>query len=219
MRANGALRCGVVATPEDWDKNDLHGALTPLSLEICKAIAVSALGIKAQVQVRTYPSENEAERGLSQQAVDLAVGVTPDATSAWHWNIGFSPAIFYDGQSVLVRRDLSARTLADLAGAKVCVVEGTDNEKILLARTVALGIAINPLPFQEEGEMDDALAVRHCDAISAFVSRLAQIKAAYPKQLSGDRILPEMLALAPAAVAHRNGDAQWSRSIDWTSMR
>jgi general L-amino acid transport system substrate-binding protein len=216
VRATGALRCGVVATPEDWNKTDLHGPLTPLSLEICKAVAVATLGMHAKVQGKPYASENEAEEGVSKHEVELSVGVTPDATSEWHWHVGFSSPIFYDGQGLLVRNDVPVRSIAELAGLKVCVIEGTDNEKILLARTVARGIAINPLPFQEEGEMDDGLAVRHCDAVSAYVSRLAAIRSAYPKQLANDKILPELLTLAPAAVAYRDDDPQWRRIVEWT---
>ena len=216
VRAVGAVRCGVVSTPEDWNKTDLHGPLTPLSLEICKAVSVAALGAGAKVEVKPYASELEADQGLSTKEVDLVVGVTPDATSMWRWSIAFGPPVFYDGQGVLVRGDVETSSLRDLAGAKVCVIEGTDNEKNLLAHTVARGIAINPLPFQEEGEMDDGLAVRHCDAISAYVSRLAEVKTTYPKQLGHDRILPELLTLSPVAPAYRQDDPQWSMLVDWT---
>ena len=202
VRAAGQVSCGIVATPEDWNKTDLHGPLTALDAEICKAVAVAVLGPKAKLDVKGV--------------VDLVVGVSPDATSMWHWNIAFGPPVFYDGQGFLVRGDAPARSTADLAGLKVCVVEGTDNEKVLLARTVARGIAINPLPFQEEGEMDDGLAVRHCDAVSAYLSRLAQLKQAYPKQLSHDHVLPDLLTLSPVAPAYRRDDPQWSMIVDWT---
>ncbi|HXQ31464.1 MAG TPA: transporter substrate-binding domain-containing protein [Steroidobacteraceae bacterium] len=216
IRAAGSLRCGVVATPEDWNKTDLHGPLASLDIQICKAVAVAVAGLKASVNIAPFASELDAEEGLSKATVDLVVGVTPDATSMWHWNIGFGPPVFYDGQGFLVRGDADAVSIADLAGRKVCVVEGTDNEKVLLARTVARGIAIVPLPFQEEGEMDDGLAVRHCDAISAYVSRLAQIKSAYPKQLARDWILPELLTLSPVAPAYRRDDPTWAMIVDFT---
>ena len=177
VRATGQVGCGVVANPEDWNKTDLHGQLAALDGEMCKAVAIAVLGAKARVGIRVYDSELEAEAALGKGAVDVLMGVSPEATSSWHWNISFGPPFFYDGQAVLVRGDAAAKGLAELAGLKVCVVEGTDNEKILLARTVARGIAINPLPFQEEGEMDDGLAVRHCDAVSAYVTRLAQLQA------------------------------------------
>jgi general L-amino acid transport system substrate-binding protein len=210
------MSCAIVATPEDWNKTDLHGPLTALDAEVCKAVAVAVLGPRAKLNLRAFDSELQAEEALSKSAVDLVVGVSPDATSMWHWNIAFGPPIFYDGQGVLVRGDAAPKTMAELAGLKVCVIEGTDNEKTLLAHTVARGIAINPLPFQEEGEMDDGLAVRHCDAVSAYVSRLAQLKQDYPKQLGRDRIMPELLSLAPVAPAYRRGDPQWTMIVDWT---
>jgi general L-amino acid transport system substrate-binding protein len=216
VRSAGALRCGVISTPEDWNKADLHGPIAPLTLEMCKAVAVAALGVRAKVQAVGFASELEAEQGLSQAAVDLVVGVTPESTAMWHWNIAFGPPVFYDGQGILVRRDLRVASLADLAGTKVCAIEGTENEKILLARTVERGIAVVALPFQEEGEMDDGFAVRHCDAITADLSRLAQVKVSYARQVGQDRILPELLTLSPVAPAYRRDDAQWAMIVDWT---
>ncbi|HXY96644.1 MAG TPA: transporter substrate-binding domain-containing protein [Steroidobacteraceae bacterium] len=216
MHAASKLRCGVISTPEDWNKSDLHGPLTALDREICKAVAVAVNGPKSGLDIREYATELEAEEALSKSAVELVVGVTPEATAMWHWNISFGPPVFYDGQGFLVRGDAPVAALADLAGCKVCVIEGTDNEKILLARTVARGIAINPLPFQEEGEMDDGLVVRHCDAVSAYLSRLAQLKVTYAKQLGHDNILPEVITLAPVAPAYRRGDPQWAMIVDWT---
>jgi general L-amino acid transport system substrate-binding protein len=213
VRAAHALSCGVVSVPEDWNKTDLHGPLTPLGVEICKAVAVTA---SAAVALKPYQSEQEAEQGLHKGEVDLVVGVTPDATAAWHWDIRFGPPVFYDGQGFLVRKDLPVHSVADLAHHSVCFIEGTDNDPILQARTIARGIAIIPMPFQEEGEMDDGLAVRHCDAISAYVSRLAAVKAAYPKQIGDDVILPDRLTLSPIAPAYRLGDAQWGMIVDWT---
>jgi general L-amino acid transport system substrate-binding protein len=216
VRSRGQLRCGVVTSPEDWNKTDLHGPLAPLDLEICKAVAVAVLGAKAKVDVQAYATELEEEQALSEGAVDLVAGVSADATVSWHWNIAFGPAFFYDGQGILVRSDARARALGDLSGYRVCVVEGTDNEKVLLARTVAAGVKIVPMPFQEEGEMDDGIAVRHCDAVSAYVSRLAQLKMTYAKQIGTDRILPDLLTLAPVVPAYRRDDAQWAMIVDWT---
>jgi general L-amino acid transport system substrate-binding protein len=220
VRHAGRLRCGVVASPEDWNKTDLHGPLAPLDLEICRAIAVAVLGpggkTGSNVDSAAFPGELEAEEALSKGTVDVLVGVTPDATSMWHWNIAFGPAVFYDGQGFLVRKELSASSIKDLAGRTVCVVEGTDNEKILNARSKPPGVAMRAFDFQEEGEMDDAVATRHCDAVSAYVSRLAALRRTYAAQLGNDTLLPDMLTLSPVAPAYRQGDPQWSMIVDWT---
>jgi len=212
----GKLTCGVVAAPEDWTKEDLHGPLTALDGEICRAVGVAVLGPAAKVQLERFASELEAKEAVAKGRVDLAVGLTPDATSTWRWNLGFGPPVFYDGQSVMVRGDSTAKSIADLAGYKVCMIQGTDNDRILQARTVAKGIAVHPLPFQEEGEMNDGFAVGHCDAESAYLSRLAGVRVAYLRQMSHARILPDMLTLDPIAPAYRRDDAQWARIVDWT---
>ena len=216
VQSEGALRCGVVVTPEDWNKDDLHGPLAPLSTEICKAVSVAVLGAKAKVNLKPYTSERAAEQGLSKSEVQVIVGVTPDASAMWQWKIRFGPPVFYDGQQVLVRRDDKAKSFADLGGVGVCYIEGTDNDTVLQAQAHIRHVALNPMPYQEEGEMDDGLAVRHCDAITALVSRLAAVKVAYPKQIGGDRILPDILTLSPVAPAYRQGDAQWGMIVDWT---
>jgi general L-amino acid transport system substrate-binding protein len=220
IRLAGRLRCGVVATPEDWNKTDLHGPLETLDVEICRAIAVAVLGpggkTGAHVESPVFPDELAAEQALGKGDVDVLVGVTPDATSRWHWNIAFGPAIFYDGQGFLVRKELSASSIKDLAHHTVCVVEGTDNEKVLAARAKATGVALQPFDFQEEGEMDDAVATRRCDAVSAYVSHLAELRRTYATQLGKDTLLPDMLTLAPVVPAYRQDDTQWGMIVDWT---
>jgi general L-amino acid transport system substrate-binding protein len=216
VRAAGKLACGLVIEQEDWTKTDLHEGLGPFEVEICKAVAVAVLGDKAKVDVHPYESGVAAEQGLKKGEVPLVLGMTPTATAMWEAGIAFGPPVFYDGQSFLVRGDVKAEHLADLAGLRVCFIEGTANDAILQARTLARGIKILPLPFQEEGEMEDGLSDRHCDAISAYASRLAVERASYPRQLGHDRIMADWLTLAPVAPAYRRDDAQWAMIVDWT---
>src|SRR5258708_28860738 len=77
VRAAGALSCGVIAEPEDYNKVDLHASIAPLAVELCKAVSVAALGEHAKVALKPYPVELEAEEGLHNGEVDLIVGVTP----------------------------------------------------------------------------------------------------------------------------------------------
>ena len=216
VRAHGALRCGVATNPEDWNKTDLHGDLSALYLEICKAISVAALGDDAKVEAKIYPSEAEALEGLSRSDVDVTVGVTPAASPMWQWHIAFGPPIFYDGQAVMVPATAKAASFKDLSGLSICVIEGTDNEKQLQAQAHIQGVGLVSDAFQEEGEMEDSVVVRRCDGVSAYLSRLGQIRATYPNVLAQDKVLPELLTLAPVSPAYRQGDVQWGMIVDWT---
>jgi general L-amino acid transport system substrate-binding protein len=215
VRAHGTLHCGVVGAPEDWNKTDLHGPLVPLYTEICKAVSVAALGDKAKVDLKPYLTEKEAAQGVAEGDVDLTVGVSPDATSMSQFNVAFGPPVFYDGQGFLVRGDLHATSIDSLAGKRICAIEGTDNERVLSASAKARGIALTTRDWQEESEMDDALSVRRCDGVSAYLSRLAHLRNSYPA-LARDTLLAETLTLVPAVTAYRADDRQWAMIVDWT---
>ncbi len=215
VRARGHLRCGVVVGAEDWNKVDLHGPLAPLDAAICAAVAVAALGPKAQVDLARYAGEQDAEAALQHSEVDVAVGVTPGVTPLMHYRIEFGPPVFYDAQGFLVRRDAQIRSVHDLGGKAVCYIEGTDLERTLQARTIAAGIPLVPMPFQEQGEMDDGLLAGHCQAISADLSKLAATRAGFhhPEKF---QLLSDTLTLQPVAPAYRQGDPRWGAIVDWT---
>jgi hypothetical protein len=64
VRAANTLSCGVITTPADWNKIDLHGPLGPLEVEIRKAITVAALGTEGRLALKAYAAEPDAEEGL-----------------------------------------------------------------------------------------------------------------------------------------------------------
>ncbi len=215
VQAAGELHCGVVVAREDWNKSDLHGDLSSLDVEICKSVGIAALGTQGKIDITTFNSELEAEQGLSHSRVDLVVGVTPSASAAAHWQLAFGPPVFYDGLAVLVRPDVPATNLRDLSGRKICVIDGTDNDRILEARAGTFASKLRVSTWQEEGEMDDAMATHWCDAVGAYVSRLVPLSRQY-RQLAKAHILPDLLTLAPVAPAYRRDDAQWGLLVDWT---
>ena len=215
VRAAGRLACGTVSEPQDWNKDDLHGALEPLDIAMCQAVAVAALGTGAAVNVVRYPAEQDAEAALKAGAVDLVAGVTPGVTPVFQYGIRFSPPEFYDAQGFLVRRDAGAADLAGLAGKVLCYVEGTDSERVLQSRLAARGIAALPESWQEQGELDDALLTGRCQAVSADLSKLAETRASFHDP-AAFAFLPETLTLHPAALAYRQGDERWAALVDWT---
>jgi general L-amino acid transport system substrate-binding protein len=215
IQAAGELHCGVVVAREDWNKVDLHGDLSTLNSEICKAVGVAALGTRAKIVITAFNSESEAEQGLSRSRVDLVVGVTPSASASAHWQLAFGPPVFYDGLGVLVQPELAATPLKDLAGRKICVIDGTENDRALQARADAGVLKMRVSTWQEEGEMDDALATHWCSAVGAYVTRLAPLRQQY-RQLANARILPDLFTLSPVAPAYRRDDAQWGLLVDWT---
>jgi general L-amino acid transport system substrate-binding protein len=215
-RASEKVSCGVTVEATDWNKEDLHGSLAALGGEVCKAIAVALFGDATKAHIQPYPVEQEGLEALKKGSADVIVGVTPSASSLALYGVAFGPPILFDAQGFMVHKASGIGSLADLAGRKICFIDGTENGPILFAAMKARGIGFIPFPFQEEGEMDAGLVVGRCDAVTADLSKLAQVRAEFHGMVKDFAILPEMLTLAPVTPAYRQGDAQWGAIIDWT---
>ena len=216
VKSSGKLSCGLISELEEYNKEDRHGALDALGGEICKAVAVAVLGDGAQVTTKTYPVELEALNGLAKAEVDLLVGVTPSVSNMAIHGVAFGPPVFYDGQGFMVDKAAGITSMQDLAGRKVCYIDGTEYQPVVDPIMQARHIAYLPYPFQEEGEMDAALVVRHCDAETADISKLADKRSGFHARAEDFVLLPEILTLDPVAPAYRQGDAQWAAIVDWT---
>jgi general L-amino acid transport system substrate-binding protein len=216
VRAAGAIACGIVAIEPEHDKEDLHFGLEDLDRAICQAIAVASLGPKARADFTAYDSELAAFNGVQRSEVDVVVGVTPGPTAAWAHNSRFGPPVFFDAQGIMVERSKGIISLAGLADRLVCVIDGTETQQVLDAAMRARGIGYHQFPFQEEGEMDAALVIDYCAAVSADLSQLADKRAAFHDRGGDFVILPETLSLDPVAPAYRDGDPQWAAIVDWT---
>jgi general L-amino acid transport system substrate-binding protein len=216
VRAAGRLACGIVAAEPERNKEDRHFGLEDLDRAVCRAIAVAALGSNARAEFTAYDSELAAFIGVQKGAVDLVVGVTPGPTAAWAHHLRFGPPIFYDAQGVMVERGKGITSLKGLAGRLVCVIDGTEAQEVLGATMRAQGIAYHQFPFQEEGEMDAALVIDYCAAVTADLSQLAEKRASFHGRGRDFVILPETLSLDPVALAYRDGDPQWAAIVDWT---
>jgi len=210
LQAAGALACGVVAEAEDWSRDDPHGPMQAFDTEICRAVAAALLGDPAGARVKTYPSEADALDALADRRIDLAVGVTPGVTEAATRHLIFGPVLFWDQGGVLVRTDAGAPTLADLTGKCVCFIDGTRAEQVLQAHDPSM----IRLPYQEEGEMQDALAGGTCQAIAGDFSRLYALKQRLaPLALA---VIAEPSTLDPLAAAVRDDDPRFASIVGAT---
>ena len=212
IQARHTLTCAVVTEETDWNKEDLHGNLSSLAAEVCRAVAVAVFGRDDALRVLRAPAEMEALAALRAGQADLVVGVTPAVSTGLRLGVTYGPPVFLDTQAVMVHRAAGVDDAAGLAGKTVCAIEGTDNDGVLLATMRARGVAIIPFPFQEEGEMDAALTGGHCQGVSAYASKLADVR----RQFRGGQdfvLLADRFAVSPASVATRAGDPVWSAVV------
>ncbi len=205
--ASPRLKCGVVTEALDWNKDDLHGGLVPLDVEICRATATALYGAPDKFDLQSYTTEEDGLVALHKGQTDMVVGATPSLVRSNIYHARYSLPFFQDGQGFMVHSAEGVHSLGDITGHKLCYIEDTDNDRIALAYLAAHGIKPVAFGFQEEGEMDAAIMDRHCQVTTAYLSKLAEARATF-HNAHEYVFLPDLLNLVPATVAT---DAQNTR--------
>jgi general L-amino acid transport system substrate-binding protein len=216
VRATHHLTCGTVQGVDDWNGQDIHGNLSALGAEICRAVAVAILGSDEGLTVPAFPGEPEALNALKAGAIQLAIGISPSATTAVHYGIGFGPPVFYDSQRIMVAKKSGITNLSGLRDRLICALDMTPPERTLSDEMMARGIKYELMTHSEQGEMDAAVAVRRCVAGTGMETRLAQSRANFHALTSDFVFLPDRFALSPVVPAYRYGDQTFGLIVDWT---
>jgi general L-amino acid transport system substrate-binding protein len=215
IRAARHLECGTVVSMDDWNGEDVHGNLSGLEAEICRAVAVAILGDADGLHIQAFPGEPEALSALKAGTIQLAIGISPSASTAIRFGIGFGPPIFFDSQRLMVSKLSGIRELAGLRDKLICALDMTPPERALRDEMTARGIPYGLQAHSEQGEMDAAVAVRRCEAGTALESRLAQSRANFHARTSDFVFLPERFGLYPMVPAYRYGDQKLGLVVDW----
>jgi general L-amino acid transport system substrate-binding protein len=218
VRSAGLLTCGVIAEDAEYNTEDDHGSRGGFDLDLCKAVAVAALGEKAQTKIITFLDDKSGVDALVAGKIDLIATLSADFSHTADARLGESAPVLYDGVGFLVLRRTGIAHASDLTHRKVCFLAETNVETALQAWFAKQHLDLLPFPFQEEGEMEAAYITKNCAAIAGDMTRLAQTRASFETQAVDHAILPEVVAADPLALAYRSSDPQWGRIVDWTAQ-
>jgi len=216
VRAAHHLNCGTVQGTDDWNGEDVHGNLSALGADICRAVAVAILDTDNGLTIPVFPAEPEALGALKTGAIQLAIGISPSTSTAMQYGVGFGPPVFYDSQRIMVSKRSGITHLSELRDQLVCALNMTPPERTLRDEMTARGIHYALMAHSEQGELDAAVAVRRCTAGTAMETRLAQSRANFHVRTSDFVFLPERFALSPVVPAYHYGDQTFGLIVDWT---
>src|SRR5215472_5618800 len=220
IRARGYLVAGV-------DPGTYHfGFISPLSgqfegfdIDMLHAIAKAIFGDPNKIEFRSI---TDAERisAVQSGSVDI-VAHTMIITCARLRRVDFSTVYFDTGQRVLVAKNSTARSIADLGGQKVCATKGS----ISLAN-VAVAPS-HPIPVAAPYWTDCLVLLQRGDvaAISTDAAILIGLTAQDPEtklvgpQFTNDpyglaisKLHPDFVRFVNAVLARMRADGQWAAS-------
>lgn len=214
IKARGYVKAGVGTTPGFFSP-DSNGRWQGFFIDYGRALAVTALGDPEKIEF-TNSSPQQRLPALKAGEFDVLLsGVTVTAARAFQLGFHFGPTIFYDGQGLLVRKELGVTSAAQLDGATVGVQSGTTGELNIADYFRKTGKKFTPVTIEETREFIAALESGRVDAItqdsSDLVGKLAQVKK--PEDYV---LLPERLSKEPLAPAVAGGDDRWLEIVNWT---
>ncbi len=216
IRAAHSLSCAVVKEEEDYSRATDHGNRAAFDIDLCKAVAVAALGPGTAFTVKPYPDEPAAVDALKKGEVALIASASPTVRNQVVNGLAFTQPTFYDGQGFLTPVNPGVRTARDLAGKKICYLTGSAADEGLRAFAAREHIEYIWYPFSEAGEMEAAFFTGNCAAITSDVSQLANIRGIDKEHASRFTILPDRIREDPLAPAFPQGEPRFGALVGAT---
>jgi general L-amino acid transport system substrate-binding protein len=154
------------------------GKFVGFDADYCRAIAAAVLGDANAAEFRPVNTRSAA---LPCRPARLTCSsATPPGPSAVTRLGGlFAPTTFYDGQGMMVKKSMNAKTLQDLKGATICVQSGTTTELNLTDQMRAAGVDFKPVVFQDIDPTYTSYEQGRCDAVTSDKSQLASRRTAF----------------------------------------
>jgi len=90
--------------------------------------------------------------------------------------LNFTAVNYYDGQGFEVRKSANIKSVKELAGASICVAQGTTNELNLADYFRTHGLKYEVVAFENIDDVVKAYENGRCDALSTDVSQLVSYR-------------------------------------------
>jgi len=215
VRANGTFTCGVSQGNPGFSNPDGNGEWSGFDVDFCRAMAAAVLKDPTAVRFRPLSSP-ERFTALQSGEIDVLSRTTT-------WTMGrdttlganFAGVLYYDGQALMVRKELGVASALELGGATVCTATGTTTELNVADFFRENGMSYEVVAFEKNDEVTAAYDAGRCDIYTTDKSGLHanRLKLTDP---SKHVILPEVISKEPLGPVVRQGDDAWFNIAKWT---
>jgi general L-amino acid transport system substrate-binding protein len=215
VRQRGHLVCGTNTGLVGFAVPDSRGGWSGFDVDLCRAVAAAIF--RDGGRVRFVPlNAKERFTALQSGEVDiLSRNTTWTMSRDTGLGLSFVGILYYDGQAFMTRRALGLKSVADLAGASICVQSGTTNELNLADFFATRGLSYRPVVYERLDEVLGAYTNGRCDAFTTDSSQLIAERTRLPDP-DAHEILPDFISKEPLGPAVRQGDAVWANIVRWT---
>jgi general L-amino acid transport system substrate-binding protein len=214
VKQRGNLICGTNGELPGFGFPDAQGNWTGIDVDVCRAIAAAIFNDAKKIKFVPL-SAKDRFTALQSGEIDVLVRNT-SWTSSRDSGLGlvFAGINYYDGQGFMVRKSLKVTSALQLAGASICVGQGTTTELNLADYFRANNMQIKTVTFATANETIKAYEAGRCDVYTTDASGLYgyRLKFADPDE---HVVLPEIISKEPLGPVVRRGDDQWLNIVKW----
>jgi len=218
VRKKGTVSCGVNVGLGGFSMPDSTGVWKGLDVDACRAVAAAVFG--DATKVRYVPTTGTSRfAALQSGEIDILARNTT-FTFVRDVSIGLHMVMvnFYDGQGFLVRKTVNAKNLTELAGATICMLQGSTHELNLADWQRQHNIQFQIVLLDTTDVLIKALLSGRCDVASSDSSNLASIRGAGVPNPDDFVILPDRISKEPLGPMVRRADDQWIDIVRWSMM-
>jgi general L-amino acid transport system substrate-binding protein len=218
VRQKGNVTCGVNVGLGGFSMPDSTGIWKGLDVDVCRAVAAAIFGDANKV--RYVPTTGTSRFAALQSGEIDILSRNTTFTFVRDTTIGLHMVMvnFYDGQGFLVRKSVKAQNLTELAGATICMLQGSTHELNLADWMKQHNIQFQIVLLDTTDVLIKALLSGRCDVASSDSSNLASIRGAGVPDPDDFVILPDRISKEPLGPMVRRGDDQWIDIVRWSMM-
>ncbi len=215
IKARGVITCGTSPGLAGFAMPDAQGNYSGIDVDLCRALAAAIFNDPLKVKFIPLSSKDRFT-ALQAGEVDLL-----SRTTTWTMSrdtslgLNFAGVNYYDGQGFMVRKKLGVDSALKLAGASICVAQGTTTELNLADYFRANKMKYEVVAFAGGDETIKAYESGRCDAFTTDSSGLyaERLKLSVP---TDHIVLPEIISKEPLGPVVRHGDDNWLDVVKWT---
>jgi general L-amino acid transport system substrate-binding protein len=211
----GYVACGVhpglpgFALPNE--RGEWHG----FDVDVCRAVAAATLGDANKVRFTTIGGQDRFG-ALQKGQIDILSRNTSE-TFARDAGLGvsFPVTTYYDGQGFLAPKALGLGSAEELAGARICVQEGTASAGNLEDWFRVRGMKYRAVMATGEAQARQLYENENCDVFTADVSALAASRSLLSNP-NAHVILSTVISKEALGPVVRQDDPVWADIVRWT---
>jgi len=196
VRKKGSLSCGVNVGLGGFSMPDSTGVWKGLDVDVCRAVAAAIFGDANKVR---YVPTTGTNRFAALQSGEIDI-LSRNTTLPF------------------VRKTVKAANLTDLAGATICMLQGSTHEFNLADWEKQHNIQFQIVLLDTTDVLIKALMSGRCDVASSDSSNLASIRGAGVPNPDDFVILPDRISKEPLGPMVRRADDQWMDIVRWSMM-